>query len=71
MSTKDSAAAATEYVDTEAWAAIEATKPQVNTTVITDERTNSLIYIELYDSGVMRHMSPYKEKFINYHTIDP
>ena len=58
-------------MDDEAWVVIEAMEPQVNTMAITDEWTISPIHVELYDSGVTRHMLPYKEKFINYRAITP
>ena len=36
-----------------------------------NDQSKSLAYAELYDSGATRHMSPYKELFINYRSIDP
>ena len=68
---KDSAAVATENVEVEAWAAIEATGPHAGNATTTDEQTISPIYAEIYDSGATRHMSPYKERFNNYRSISP
>jgi gag-polypeptide of LTR copia-type/Pol polyprotein, beta-barrel domain len=70
MGAEESTSAAT-HADVEAWATIEAVRPQPDVTAIMNEQTNSPTYAEIYDSGATRHMSPYREQFINYHPIDP
>jgi Pol polyprotein, beta-barrel domain/GAG-pre-integrase domain len=65
---KESTSAATEHANIKAWAIIKAAEPDAATP---NNQLKSLTYAELYDSGVTRHMSPYKELFINYRSIDP
>jgi Pol polyprotein, beta-barrel domain/GAG-pre-integrase domain len=68
LGAKESTSAATEHADIEAWAIIEAMEPDA---AMLNNQPKSLAYAELYNSGVTRHMFPYKELFINYHSIDP
>jgi hypothetical protein len=67
---KESTSAAA-HADVEAWATIEAVRPQPDVMAIINKQTNSPPYAEIYDSGATQHMSPYREQFINYHPIDP
>ena len=79
-SAKDDAAAATEKTvdDIEAWAVVEEVDesgtveaPENSATIA--QGTPQLVGTEakLYDSGVSRHMSPFRHKFTTYHPIPP
>jgi hypothetical protein len=75
---KDSSAAAEEK-EIEAWAAMEETQAEEDDIEIAaaagspsaqPERVHRTA-TELYDSGASRHMSPFRDRFLNYQAIEP
>jgi transposase InsO family protein len=61
----------------EAWAAIEAEDPSTDTAATAGRSATQAVQAdaksttELYDSGASRHMSPFRDRFLNYRSIPP